>query len=345
MASEPIRQAQGRPIRQAHRHEYSRWYSRWQGKPRVAIVGIGPVGGILAAHLARARHYVVLCDIQKPHLDAIKDRGLSITGFLEMTAQCERAAYSVSELSNFPEVNTVIISTKASVLPRLVPEIAKIARPGTRLISCQNGLDNEEYLAEAFGPDNVLRIVVNFAGSQMGDGHIAMSFFNAPNYIGAMTGKSEPLARQMAEMMTEAGLDTQFTQNIKKYEWEKVILNTALSATCALTRKSMKDMMDFEQTELLAEELMREGVEVAEAAGVKFDEGFLEHGIQYLKKAGYHRTSMHQDILRRLPTEIDWLNGRIVERGRALGLQTPYNFAITALVKGLEMESGAPGEH
>ena len=314
-------------------------------EPKIAIVGVGPVGGILAAHLAVAGHYIVLCDIQKPHLDVIRERGLSITGFLEMVAKCERVAYGISELSSFPELNTIIIATKASVLPRLVLEITKIARRGMRFVSCQNGLDNEEYLAETFGQDNVLRIIVNFAGSQMGDGHITMSFFNPPNYIGAVTDKGEPLARQIAEMMSGAGLDTQFTQNIKKYEWEKVLLNAALSAMCALTRKPMKDMMDFEQTELLAEELMREGIEVAEADGVRFDEGFFEHGIQYLKKVGYHRTSMHQDILRKLPTEIDWLNGRIVERGRALGLKTPYNFTITALIKGLEMESGAPEGH
>jgi 2-dehydropantoate 2-reductase len=314
-------------------------------EPKIAIVGVGPVGGILGAHLAFAGHYIVLCDIQKPHLDIIKEIGLSITGCLEMIAKCERVAYSISELSNFPELDTIIIATKASVLPRLIPEIAKIARPGTRFVSCQNGLDNEEYLAEAFGPGNVLRIIVNFAGSQMGDGHIAMSFFNPPNYIGAITDKGEPLARQMAGMMSNAGLDTQFTRDVKKYEWEKVILNAALSAMCALTRKPMKDMMDFEQTEILAEELMREGIEVAKADGVKLDEGFLEYGIEYLRKAGYHRTSMHQDILRRLPTEIDWLNGRIVERGRTLGLKTPYNFTITALIKGLEMESGAPEGH
>ncbi len=314
-------------------------------EPKIAIVGVGPVGGILGAHLACAGHYIVLCDIQKPHLDIIRERGLSITGCLEMIATCERVAYSISELSDFPELDTIIIATKASALPRLIPEIAKIARPGTRFVSCQNGLDNEEYLAEAFGPDNVLRIIVNFAGSQMGDGHIAMSFFNPPNYVGAMTDEGEPLARQMAGLMSEAGLDTQFTRDVKKYEWEKVILNAALSAMCALTRKPMKDMMDFEQTEVLAEELMREGIEVAQADGVQLDEGFLEHGIQYLRKAGYHRTSMHQDILRRLPTEIDWLNGRIVERGRTLGLRTPYNFTITALIKGLEMESGAPEGH
>ena len=314
-------------------------------EPKIAIVGVGPVGGILGAHLAFAGHYIVLCDIQKPHLDVIKERGLSITGFLEMIAKCERVAYSISELSNFPELNTIIIATKASILPRLIPEIAKIARPGMRFVSCQNGLDNEEYLAETFGPDNVLRIVVNYGGSQMGDGHILMSFFNPPNYIGAMTAESEPLARQLAEMTTAAGLETRFTTDIKKYEWEKVVLNAALNPVCALTRKPMKDMMDLKQTELLAEELIREGVQVAEACGVTFDEGFFERGVQYLKKAGYHRTSMHQDILQGNPTEIDWLNGKIVERGHALGIKTPYNYAITALIKGLEMKSGAPDVH
>jgi 2-dehydropantoate 2-reductase len=312
---------------------------------KIAIVGAGPVGGILGAHLAHAGHYTVFCDIQKPHLDAIKKRGLSITGVSEMTARCERVACGVSELSSFPALDALIIATKASVLPYLIPEIKSPARPGMRLIICQNGLDNEEFLAETFGPDNVLRIVVNYAGSQVGDGQLSMAFFNPPNYIGAMTAHSEPLARQLAEMLTEAGLDTRFTTHIKKYEWEKVILNAALSAVCALTRKPMKDMMDLKQTELLAEELIREGVQVAEACGVTFDEGFFERGVQYLKKAGYHRTSMHQDILQGNPTEIDWLNGKIVERGHALGIKTPYNYAITALIKGLEMKSGAPDVH
>jgi 2-dehydropantoate 2-reductase len=313
--------------------------------PKIGVIGVGPVGGILAAHLTHAGHYVVLCDIQKPHLDAIKEGGLSITGVSEMIAQCDRVAYSISELSNFPEVDTIIISTKASILTELISEIRKIAHPAMRFISCQNGLDNEDYLAEIFSSDNVLRIVINYGGSQMGNGKIYMSFFNPPNYIGSMTGVGEPLARQLAEMLTDAGLETHFTTSIKRYEWEKVVLNAALNPVCALTRKPMRDMMDLELTEKLVEELLREGVAVAEAAGITFDEGFLEHGIQYLKKAGYHRTSMHQDVLRKIPTEIDWISCKIVEWGRAHGIETPYNFAIAALIKGLEMESGAPEDH
>jgi 2-dehydropantoate 2-reductase len=311
-------------------------------EPRIAIVGVGPVGGILGAHLARAGHYVVLCDVLKDHLNAIKEGGLTITGVSEITAKCERLAYNISELFAFPEADTFVICTKASIMPRIVPEIQKVARPGAWFICNQNGLDNEDFVAETFGPDNVLRIVPNYAGGRTGDAEIWMSFFNPPNYIGAMTDKGEPLARQVAEMMTEVGLETEFTTDIKKYEWEKVVLNAALNPVCALTRKRMKDMMDFELTESLVEELLREGVEVAEVAGVTFDEGFFEHGIQYLKRAGYHKPSMLQDVERGAPTEIDWINGKIVEHARAHGLKAPYNFAITTLVKGLEMESKAP---
>jgi len=320
------------PIRQA------------QGEPKIAIIGAGPVGGILGAHLAHAGHYVVLCDVLKDHLDAIKERGLIITGVSEIVSKHERLAYSIPELTNFPEVDTIIIATKASIMPRLIPEIMKVAQPGTRVISCQNGLGNEEFLAKTFGPDNALRIVVNYAGGLVGNGEIWMSFFNPPNYIGAVTAKGEPLARQMAEIMTQARLATEFTTDIKRYEWEKVILNAALSPVCALTRKRMKDIMDFEVTESLIEELLREGIKVAEATGVTFEEGFFEHCVQYLKRAGYHKTSMHVDIERGSPTEIDWINGKVVEQGRSLGIETPYNSTITALIKGLEMRSGAPDQ-
>jgi 2-dehydropantoate 2-reductase len=172
-----------------------------------------------------------------------------------------------------------------------------------------------------------------------------MSFFNPPNYIGAMTPNGELLARTLAKMLTDAGLETQSTTDIKRYEWEKVVLNSALNPICALTRKPMKDMMDLEQTEFLAAELLREGIAVANAAGITFDDDFMEHGLQYLRKAGYHRTSMHQDVLRHVPTEIHWINGKIVEWGRAHNVRTPYNLTIAALIQGLEMESGAPEEH
>jgi 2-dehydropantoate 2-reductase len=314
-------------------------------EPKIAIIGVGPVGGILGAHLAVAGHYVVLCDILKDHLDAIKERGLTITGVSEITARCERLAYSIAELSNFPEIDTFVICTKASALPRIVPELAETARPGAHFICNQNGLDNEEYLAETFGPDNVLRMVPNYAGSPTGDAEIWMTFFNRPNYIGALTVQGEPFARRMAAVMTGAGMDTQFTTDLKRYEWEKALLNASNNPVCALTRKRMKEVMEIAPTESLVEALLREGIEVAEAAGVTFDEGFFENGVHHLKTAGYHKPSMLQDVERGAVTEIDWLNGKIVEHAHARGLQAPNHYAITRLVKGLETKSMAPPEH
>jgi len=314
-------------------------------EPKIAIIGTGPVGGILGAHLARSGHYVVLCDILKDHLDAIGEKGLTITGVSDITAKCERLAYGTTELSNFPETDTFVICTKASILPRIIPQIAETARPGARFICNQNGLDNEDLMAKTFGPDNVLRLVPNYAGSCTGDGEIWMSFFNRPNYIGAMSLQGEPFARQVAAMMTEAGIDTQFTTDIKRYQWEKTVQNAALNPVCALTRKRMKDMMDFALTESLVEDLLREGIEVAQAAGVTFEEGFFEQSIQHLKTVGYHKPSMLQDVERGVMTEIDWLNGKIIEHAHARGLKAPNHSAIIKLVKGLEIKSMAPGEH
>jgi len=159
-----------------------------------------------------------------------------------------------------------------------------------------------------------------------------------------MTAAGEPLAQRLAEALTSARLETHFTTDIKKHEWEKAILNSLLNPVCALTRKPMKDMMDLVSTEGLVEKLLQEGIAVAQAAGITLSEGFYECALEYLKEAGYHRTSMHQDIIRHLPTEIDWVSAKIVEIGRAHGVATPYNLAIAALIKGLEMESGAPQE-
>jgi 2-dehydropantoate 2-reductase len=106
----------------------------------------------------------------------------------------------------------------------------------------------------------------------------------------------------------------------------------------------MKDMMDYDFTEMLAQEILREGIEVARAVGISLNDGFFEHAVEYLRGAGYHLTSMHQDVVRRVPIEIDWISGKIVEWGRIHGIKTPYNLTLAALLKGFELESKAPPE-
>lgn len=305
---------------------------------RFGVIGVGPIGSIMAAHLAKAGHNVTLVDILKDHLDEIRRSGLTITGFKEMNVSFpgENLCHSIDEIRG-REIDAIFISVKASILPKILPMLKNVAKQGTIFVSLQNGLDAEDLIADVFGKGNTLRIVVNYAGNLIDNGKVRMSFFNAPNYIGTIDPAAEEKAGTLAEVITAADLETAFTLEIKKYEWEKTILNTALSPVCALTRRTMKQMMELEETRELVEAILREGIEVAEANGIHFESGFLEHCMGYLDNAGHHKTSMHVDLERGSPTEIGFLNGKIVEYGKLKGIPTPYNSTIVSLIRGSEI--------
>ncbi|MHA1170661.1 MAG: ketopantoate reductase family protein [Candidatus Heimdallarchaeota archaeon] len=301
------------------------------------IIGVGPVGGIMGAHLAKAGHNVTLVDIIKPHMDEIKRSGLSVTGYKEMNVTFPEGniCYGIDELSK--NIDVIFISVKASVLHNVLPILKNVVKPDISFISLQNGLDNEDLIAKIFGAKNTLRIVVNYAGNLIDNGKIRMSFFNAPNYIGMIDPVAEKKARTLAKIITKADLETAFTPEIKKYEWEKIILNAALSPVCALTRRTMKQMMVFKDTRSLTKAILREGIKVAAANDIHFKSNFLDFCMEYLDKAGHHRTSMHVDIEKRNPTEIDFINDKIVKYGKSKGIPTPINSTIVSLIRGSEL--------
>ena len=307
-------------------------------KPKFGIIGVGPVGSIMAAHLAKAGHNVTLVDVLKAHMDEIKRNGLTVTGFKDISVHFseKNICYGIDEL-NEKDIDHIFISVKASILPQILPMLKQVAKPNMTFISLQNGLDNEDLIADVFGKENTLRIVVNYAGNLIDNGKVRMSFFNAPNYIGMIDPAAKKKAKYLADIITKADLETAFTPEIKKYEWEKIILNAALSPVCALTRRTMKQMMEFNDTRELAKAILREGIEVAAANGIHFKPDFLKFCMSYLDKAGHHRTSMHVDIEKKNPTEIDFINDKIVKYGKAKDIPTPINSTIVSLIKGSEL--------
>ncbi|MFW9880761.1 MAG: ketopantoate reductase family protein [Candidatus Thorarchaeota archaeon] len=306
-------------------------------KFKIGIIGIGPTGGILAAHLGKAGHNVILIDINKSHMDKIKRKGLTLTNLKEFNVKFpeENICYSIEEL-NDKEIDTLFIAVKASHLLDILPKIKKIMKPDTILISAQNGFDTEELIAEYVGVENTMRLVINYAGNLLDDGIIRMSFFNPPNYIGVLTTEIQEKAKNLAEVINSAGLETIFTPDIKKYEWTKCILNT-ISPVCVTTHTTMKQTMSFEDTRSICREILREGIEVARARGLNFEPDFLDKCMNYLDKAGHHRVSMEADINAGNPSEIGFLNGKIVEYGKIEGIETPYNKIFVSLIRGCEL--------
>jgi len=306
-------------------------------KFKFGIIGVGPTGGILAAHLAKAGHNVVLVDINKNHMDRIKKKGLTLTNLEKFNVKFpnENVCYSIEELEN-KDVDTLFIAVKASHLNVILPQIKKVVESNTTVISLQNGFDTEELIAEYVGKENTVRIVVNYAGNIIENGIIRMSFFNPPNYLGVISSEAEDKAKQIAEIINSTGLETKFTLDIKKFEWTKCILNT-ISPVCVTTRTTMKQTMGFPETREICREILREGIEVARARGINFEPDFLDKGMSYLDKAGHHRVSMEADINAGNPSEIGFLNGKIVEYGEIEGIPTPYNKIFVSLIRGCEL--------
>jgi 2-dehydropantoate 2-reductase len=307
-------------------------------KPTIGIIGLGPVGSILAAHLSKHGEEVVVEDVVEKLLQTVREEGLRISGIRELTARIDKTARSIFELFRFdPEI--IFISTKACILEVILPELKQIYRPEMKIVSFQNGLDNERLIAETLGIDTTYRVVINYAGNRISYGNVKMNWFQPPNYVGAFhKGKyiTDETTRHIAQMLTASGLTTEEASDIKKHVWEKTILNAALCSICAVTGQTMKEAMEFEYTRDLAIKILEEGLKVAKADGYDFGEDAVSKFTSYLEKGGAHKPSMLIDVENKRPTEVDFMSGAIARYGEKHGIPTPVNSTFTSLLKTIE---------
>jgi 2-dehydropantoate 2-reductase len=305
---------------------------------RFLIVGLGPIGGILAAHLESSGQECYGVDIWDEHRNAIDEHGITVSGQEEFHHNITKTAKSITELKDI-RFDYVIISVKTPVMPKVVEEI-KTLKGNFMVASFQNGIDNEEFLKEHFDFKRVMRGSLNYAGGVVSPGHLAMVFFHKPNYIGCFCteGKVCGHAKEIADLMTRSGLDTEATDTIKLYTWKKAILNAGLSALTSILGWTMQQAMTNEESLKLVEEVLIESIAVAKADGYTFGDDFLEVCMKYLGTAGPHKPSMLVDIENGERTEIGYINGRIASLGRDYGVPVPVNTIFTTLVRARELD-------
>ncbi|MFX0183421.1 MAG: ketopantoate reductase family protein [Candidatus Hodarchaeota archaeon] len=304
---------------------------------KVAIIGAGPSGGILGSFLSKKNVDVTLVDIWKAHMEAIQKYGLQIIGAATITTQfdADHLKLSISELKD-TETNLIIISVKTPYLERVVQDLKQVISDDTLVVSHQNGFGTEKVLADAFGEERAFRNVINYAGNVLRPGIIDMTFFNPPNYVGAYSAKSQAKAKAIADLISSSDFASEFVEDIQPEVWKKVILNAALAPVCAITGQTMKEAMEFEDTNKIASGIIKEGIKVTEALGVSFGADFHDVCMGYLSKGGHHKPSMLIDIENRNPTEIAFLNGKIVEIGNQHNIPVPYNEATMTYIRALE---------
>ncbi len=302
---------------------------------KIAVMGIGATGAVQAAALLKQDQEVICIDPSPGLGETIIKGGITISGAIDYHVPVRNFFARIGDLKDL-HPNLIFISTKTYHLPQVLEELEEVFTPGSKIVSTHNGLGTEDLLAEKFGIDAAFRMSLNFGVSLKAPGYVEMAFFNRPNYLGSLTEENREVGLEIAGLLTDSGLDTEFVDDIKMRVWRKMIYKCSLASICAVTDRTIKEVLDYPPTKEIAVACFNEAIAVAKAMGYDLGENFLEEAFAYLEKVGAHKDSMCYDIANRLPTEIDFLGGKVVEYGRTKGVPTPFFTAMTNLVNAME---------
>ena len=302
---------------------------------RICIVGAGAIGGLFAAHLAQVPGLEVWAfDASAEHVDAINTNGLRVTGAVEVTGRV-RARTDPSEI---PDCPLGIIATKGTVTEVAISATARVFADGA-VCSVQNGIGNEEVIAGHV--PRVIRGVTLPAGQVVEPGVIRM-VGPGPTWIGPFEPRpagTEEIER-LGAWLNQSGLETRVRADARGAQWTKLLFNAGTNPLCALTGLTHGELCDYPPTIELVDELLREGIAVAQALGIELEEDPVEL-VYAAAKANYrHRPSMLQDVAARRETEIATLNGGIVTAANGAGVDVPLHRAMVDLIRGVERSWG-----
>lgn len=299
---------------------------------RIAILGGGgAMGGLFGGYLARAGNDVTLIDVSKPAVDTINEAGLSIEE-KDGSQPVIRVAAS-TEPSKVGPVDLVINFVKCYHTEAAVRAAAAMIDGRTAVLSLQNGWGNAPRIASIVGEDRVLVGLTYHSGTLLGPGRVKHPG-TGMTYMGELTGKPTERLEQVAAAFRGAGIETTVSPRILDEVWKKLALNCCTLPTSALLGFLSHELVAHESARQLMASILGEVVAVANAQGIAldYDERWLAI-TSLLEKAIGGKASMLQDVEARRQTEIEVINGAIVEAGSRAGVPTPVNQTMVLMVQ------------
>jgi 2-dehydropantoate 2-reductase len=293
---------------------------------QVAVMGAGAVGCYFGGMLARAGHDVTL--IARPqHVQAIERDGLrmqtkTFDEHVRLKASSDAGAVAGADVVLFCVKSTDTESAGAQITPHL--------RPDALVLCLQNGVDNADRLRKVLPEHAVSAAVVYVATEMAGPGHL--------KHHGRGELVIEPMANSqaVARALVAAGVPTEVSDNVRSALWLKLVLNSAFNAVSAIAQLPYGEAVKGEGVWDAIRDVIEECIAVAKAEGVVLPGDVHATAVKLIASIPAQYSSTAQDLARGKPTEIDFLNGHIVKRGEALGVPTPANRVLWALVKLME---------
>lgn len=305
---------------------------------KIAVVGCGAMGSVYAGLLASAGHEVWAIDSWREHVDAMRANGLRVEGAsgdrtVKLNATTSAADAGMCDL--------VIIATKARDVEAAARSAQAIVGPDTLVLSIQNGLGGPDRTAAVLGRERVMvGVVGGFGASMRGPGHAHHNGMELVR-LGELAGPATPRLEAVAEVWRSGGFKVKTFDDIDQLVWEKLICNVCFSGTCAVTERTISEVMNDPDAWQVASGCATEAFRVARKRNIRL--GF-DDPVAYVRDFGSKipnaRPSMLLDLMAKRRSEVDAINGAIPPAAQAVGLAAPYNEVVAGLVRAKERRLG-----
>ncbi|MDB9890638.1 2-dehydropantoate 2-reductase [Alphaproteobacteria bacterium] len=303
--------------------------------PRIAIVGAGAMGSVYAGLFAEAGYQISVVDLWQEHITAIGKTGLHLEG-----ASGDRVIggiTAVHQIADLGSIDLYVIATKANGVGDAAAEIAKVMQPDSLVLTIQNGLGAGDRIAQYMPTDNVLLgVAEGFGASIKGPGHIHHNAMRQIR-IGEMGGGMTDRLVWIESLWQAAGFKATAFADIHQLVWEKFICNVMCSAPSVAFDCTIGELFSDEDRRIVALGCMLEAYEIGLTKNIAFSfDDAVAYGVKFAADMPHASPSMRLDHLAGKRSEIDAINGMVPVLGREMGIKTPYNDTLVALVRARE---------
>ena len=321
----------------------------------VLLVGAGAIGGVTAAKMTGRVRGVAVLDANEEHVERMRGSGLLLDDLGEERRVRIDAYTSPAELDG--PFDFALITLKAPYLETALGPLLERGLVET-FVSLGNGLVQER-MTGIVGEGNVIWGTVEWGSTNLGPGHLAQTTRGA-FHIGEPDGSVRDRTRLLADSLRTVD-EARLTQNIRGQVWSKLLVNSTFSGLGAVSGLLYRDVVADPDGREVSLALWREGYDVGMAQGLELEEVLgvpaeslivrdpadrerADEALEVaMQQAGATKASMLQDLERGVKTEVDVINGGVVEKGREYKAQTPLNSRVVELVHAMERGERRPG--
>jgi 2-dehydropantoate 2-reductase len=288
------------------------------------------MGGLYGAWLHKAGYRVTLVDVSQAAVDAINANGLGLEKFDGTMEKVEIPA--TTNPASVGPVDLVIVQVKGRNTRAAAESARPLMAPHTTVLTLQNGWGNAQCLQEILGRDQVAAGISLHSGGLIAPGHVKHSGLGYTT-IGELGGGTTPRIQAVADVLAATG-KVNISGNIVTEIWTKLALNCSCLAACSMLRFRSGLMLELANATALMKATTLEVVTVAQAAGIPLDyETTWAHIEDVVGRAKHVRCSMLQDVENGRLTEIDTINGAVVNTAAGLGVPVPINQTLVWLIR------------